>query len=234
MTKRVLLLSLFLFIFNQLTNAQDKAFQFGFKAAPNLGWVKPNAETYVGDGLKMGFSWGFVGDIHLMENYWFNTGFNVQFIRGAYHYPHQIPGTGGSSSYITGTLNRALSAKYIQLPLVFRMKTEETNSIRFYGEIGFGLGFLFDAKASDSFYEDGLLIYETTKEDVHNQYRFLRESLILGAGLEYSLGASNKITTGLRFDNNFFDILKDQNTVDSSIEQKAISNFIELQVCFLF
>jgi hypothetical protein len=234
MIKKTLFFCIIFLIFIQLIHAQEKAFQFGFKAAPNLGWIKPNAEGYVGDGVKMGFTWGFIGDIHLMENYWMNTGFNVIFLQGAYHYPHQIPETDGSSSYIVGTLNRSLSTKYIQVPIVFRMKTEESNSLCFYGEIGFGLGFLIDAKASDSFYEDGVLIEETTKANVSNEYRLTRESLILGAGIEYSLGTSNKLTTGLRFDNNFFDILKDQNTVDSSIEQKAISNFIELQVCFLF
>lgn len=234
MTKRILILSVIFLSFSKLISAQEKAFQFGFKAAPNFGWVKPGSEGYVRDGVKVGFTWGFVGDIHLMENYWFNTGFNVQFIRGSYHYPHQIPGTGGSSSYIIGTLNRTLSAKYIQLPLVFRMKTDEINSITYYGEIGFGLGFLFDAKANDLFYKDGVLIEESTKKDVYNQYRFTRESLILGAGMEFSVGETNKLTTGLRFDNNFFDILKDQNSVDPSIEQKAISNFIELQICFLF
>jgi len=227
MLKRALLISAILFIFNQLADAQDKSFQFGFKAAPNIGWIKPNAEGYARDGVKVGFTWGFIGDIHLMENYWLNTGFNVIFMKGAYHYPHKIAGD-------KGILNRSLSTKYIQLPLVFRMKTNEISGFTFYGEIGFGLGFLFDAKATDSFYKDGIRVSETTKVDVRNEYRLLRESLILGAGLEFSVGETNKITTGLRFDNNFVDILKDQNTVNPSIEQKAISNFIELQLCFLF
>jgi hypothetical protein len=214
-------------IFSQFIQAQEKAFRFGFKAAPNLGWMKPNSEGYASDGVKMGFSWGFIGDIYLMENYWFNTGFNVIFLQGKYHYPY-------TDSETTGILNRSLSAKYIQLPLVFKMKTEEKNAMSFYGEIGFGLGFLIGANASDTFYEGSVLIDETIKADVSNEYRLTRESLILGIGMEYSLGSSNKISTGFRFDNNFFDILKDQNTVDSSIEQKAISNFIELQVSFLF
>jgi hypothetical protein len=52
--------------------------------------------------------------------------------------------------------------------------------------------------------------------------------------VEYPLGGSTFLTGGIRFDNNFIDILKDQNSLDSSIEQKGISNFIELQLGLLF
>lgn len=209
------------------SQAQEKAYRFGFKAAPNVGWIKPNSEGYIRDEAKFGFGWGFVADVFLIDNYWFHSGFNVHIIRGAYHYPHK---TGN----ITGVLNRSLSAKYIQLPLVFKMKTNEMQSIRYYGEIGFGIGFLFDAKAADTFTKNQEIISETSKSDVIRQYRFTRESLILGAGLEFSPGGNLLIQTGLRFDNNFADILKDQNSVDPSIEQQAISNFVELQISLLF
>jgi hypothetical protein len=227
MNKRILFIALIFIGLMNATQAQEKAFRFGFKVAPNIGWIKPNSEGYIRDEIKSGFAWGFIGDIHLIENYWFHTGFNVDFIRGAYHYPHKIDD-------VSGTLNRKLSSKYIQVPLVFKMKTNEINSIRYYGEIGFGLGFLFDAKAADSFYKNQVLISETEKTDVKKQYRVTRESLILGAGLEFSPGGDLLIQTGLRFDNNFIDILKDQNSVDSSIEQMAISNFVELQISLLF
>ena len=227
MSKRILFIALIFTGLLHSTHAQEKAFRFGFKVAPNIGWIKPNSEGYIRDEIKSGFAWGFIGDIHLIENYWFHTGFNVDFIRGAYHYPHKIDD-------VSGILNRKLSSKYIQVPLVFKMKTNEINSIRYYGEIGFGLGFLFDAKAADSFYKNQILISETEKTDVKNQYRFTRESLILGAGLEFTPGGDLLIQTGLRFDNNFVDILKDQNSIDSSIEQMAISNFVELQISLLF
>jgi hypothetical protein len=69
---------------------------------------------------------------------------------------------------------------------------------------------------------------------VSKELRFTRESLILGAGVEYPLGGSTFITAGLRFDNNFIDILKDQNEVYPDIEQIGISNFIEFQLSLLF
>ena len=99
--------------------------------------------------------------------------------------------------------------------------------------MGFGLGFRVDAKADDQFTADNSQ-HEVVTSDVGSQYRFTRESLILGAGVEYLLGGSTFITAGIRFDNNFIDIIKDQNKVDSSVEQKGISNLLELQIGLLF
>jgi hypothetical protein len=211
-------------------HAQQKAFQFGFKAAPSLGWIKPNSEGYARDGVKAGFNWGFVGEFFLMENYAISTGFNVIYTNGKFSYPDQQTVNGSATA---GETNRLLKLKYIQLPVILKMKTNDFNGIKIFAEIGFGLGFRTDAKAEDDFYANSRL-QQSKSSDVSNAVRFTRESLILGAGVEYPLGGSTFITGGIRFDNNFIDILKDQNSLDKSIEQKGISNFIELQLGLLF
>ena len=231
MNKKHLFILLFaLMMFAGSATAQQKAFQFGFKVAPSMGWIKPNAEEYNRDGVKAGFNWGFVGEFFLMENYALATGFNVIYLNGAYTYPAYYR---AGSAQIIGTNTRVLKAKYIQLPVILKMKTNDFNGIRFYGELGFGLGFKTDAKAEDKIYNGNVLVEESSG-DVSNELRFTRESLILGAGVEYPLGGSTFITAGLRFDNNFIDILKDQNEVNPDIEQIGISNFIEFQLSLLF
>ncbi|MDY0076026.1 MAG: porin family protein [Bacteroidales bacterium] len=228
--KRSLFTLLLVFVIVGSTIAQQKAFQFGFKVAPSIGWIKPNSEGYKRDGLKMGFNWGFVGEFFLMENYAVTTGFNVIYVNGAYRYP-DFQNIGGLN--LLGETNRLLKLKYIQLPVVLKMKTNEFNGIKLFGEIGFGLGFNVGAKAEDDFYFNEKK-QQSKSSDVSSVVRFTRESLILGAGIEYPLGGSTFLTAGVRFDNNFIDILKDQNSVDKSIEQKGISNFIELQLGLLF
>jgi len=218
----------------QTVRAQEKAFQFGFKLSPSLGWVSPSSDGYERDGLKLGFNWGFVGDIHLMENYVIHTGFNVVYLNGAYTFPFKQLSADGSGNEIVGEMNRFLRLKYIQVPVVLRMKTNEIKDVTYYGEVGLGLAFKTSAKADNTFYKDGNVIEAKKKHDVSDDYRFSRESLILGVGAYYNLGGSTKLTGGLRFDNNFFDILKGKNTVDTSIEQKAIANFIELSIGVLF
>ncbi|HOI32510.1 MAG: porin family protein [Bacteroidales bacterium] len=231
MNKKIhVILLMGLLITTNLASAQQKAFQFGFKVAPSMGWIKPNTVDYERDGVKAGFNWGFVGEFFLMENYAVATGFNVMYVNGAYTYPDKITNSVGS---IIGNTRRELHLKYIQLPVILKMKTNDFGGLRVYGEMGFGLGFKVDAKADDQFTEQTTQ-HEVVTSDVGSQYRFTRESLILGAGVEYLLGGSTFITAGIRFDNNFIDIMKDQSKVDSSVEQKGIANLLEFQIGLLF
>ena len=225
MKKQITLLFVGLFISISVLS-QEKAFHFGFKIAPAIDWIKPSSEKYANEGLKLGFNWGFIGDIYLMENYSIQTGFNVLYIGGSYSYPDKI--TQNESLFI-GTTTRDLQLKYIQVPAVFRMRTNEFDRFAFYGEAGLGLAFKTGAKANDSFISDQLE-QELSDQNVTKQYRFSRESLILGAGVYYNLGGSTRLFGGLRFDNNFFDIIKDQNTVDPKVANKGIANFIELNI----
>lgn len=234
MNKKILILILLLVGTNWAV-AQTKAFQFGFKIAPNIGWVKPDAQGYERTGTKAGFNWGFQGEFFLMENYFLNTGFNVIYLNGDYSYPHKRR---IENEAVEGMQERVLKMQYIQIPLILKMKTNEFNGFRVYGQVGFGLGFTLNAKADDVFIPDpnhgtlGRKSFEN--EDVKNEYRSTRESLLIGAGIEIPLGGATFLTAGLLFDNGFRDIMKDQNKIDVDIANKGITNFIELQISLLF
>lgn len=230
--KRILVFLVFVFLAGQLV-AQEKAFQFGFKLGPSIAWIKPTSDGYERNGVKAGFNWGFMADVNVMENYAIHSGFNVIYLNGAYSYPHKMK-LEGASDFTTGTMNRVLHLKYIEIPAVMRMKTDEVNEFTFYGEAGFGLGFCTGAKADDTFIDNQGT--STVKEgvNVNKQVKYSRFAMILGAGAYYNIGGSSKLTAGIRFNNNLFDILKDQNTVDPKIEHKGIANFLELQLGFLF
>ncbi len=234
MNKKILLLIMLISISSWAT-AQTKAFQFGFKVAPNIGWVKPDAQGYERIGTKAGFNWGFQGEFFLMENYFLNTGFNVIYLNGDYSYPHkQLI----NDEAVEGIQERLLKMQYLQIPLILKMKTNEFNGIKIYGQVGFGLGFTLNAKADDVFIpnpdQSTIGRQEEENRDVKNEYRSTRESLLIGAGIEIPLGGSTYITAGLLFDNGFRDIIKDQNAIDSSIAKSGITNFIELQISLLF
>lgn len=221
-------------VIGMMSNAmsQTKAFQFGFKVAPNIGWVKPDANDYERTGTKLGFNWGFTGEFFLMENYSFNTGFNVIYLNGKYSYPDQRNETGNA---FNGLNNREFRMQYLQLPAILKMKTNEFNNMRAYGQVGFGLGFLLRAKADDVFSPiGGGAAIEDNDIDVKSEFRNTRESFIIGAGLEFPLGGSTFMKAGLLFDNGFIDVFKDQNKVNPSVEQKGIMNFLELQISLLF
>ncbi len=45
--------------------AQNKPFQFGIKAGPNMGWFSTSADNYHNNGVDFGGSWGFIADFFM-------------------------------------------------------------------------------------------------------------------------------------------------------------------------
>jgi len=102
MKKKIMLAALLLVFTAPLLLSQNKAFQFGFKVGPNIGWIKPDAEGYERLGVDAGFAWGFVAEVFLLENYAMNTGFDVVYLNGSFSYPHQklVPASAGGHNVI--------------------------------------------------------------------------------------------------------------------------------------
>jgi len=202
--------------------AQEKAFRFGFHVAPNIGWLKPDAKGYSSDGPVMGFTWGLIGDFSLTENYFISSGFNLTFNNGKLKYPY---------AHDT-VLNRKYNIKSLEIPLVLKIKTNEFGKFRYFGKIGLGTSFRLSAKGKDEYTSGSVTMKETNNID--SDVRLLRESLIVGAGAEYSLTEDMSAFVGITFDNGFTNILKGKNTVNTSVDQYAITNYFELNVGILF
>lgn len=223
MNKKLFLLSIILVI-GFTANAQYKKFKFGLKAAPQISWIRTNVDGYSSDGAKLGFGWGFVTEMNFTENHSFATGFNVLFNGGKLQYP-DMSGTN------TGTMNRTYKLKAIEIPLTLKMRTNPIGDFQYFGQIGLGTSFQLDAKSEDQFTYNSTVI---TKEGNISNIAFLRESLIIGLGAEYTLDAGTTFGAGLTFNNGFTDILTGKNKVDGSLKEKGYINFLELSVFVLF
>jgi hypothetical protein len=146
MTKRYLLIvALFCFFLQQALFSQAKPFRFGLKVAPTVDWYSPSTEGYENDGAMFGFNWGFISDIALTDNYFFSTGFGIQHLNGKLKYEAL------NEDSIQGTLNRKYILRYVDVPLMIKMKTNKFDNIQYFGQIGFGLGFNVKSTAKDTF-----------------------------------------------------------------------------------
>jgi hypothetical protein len=230
MKKLVIALILASVFYNIQLMGQQKPFVFGFKAGPTMGWLKPDARGYDSEGLKAGFSWGFIADFFLMENYGIATGFDVVFLNGGLKMPASISEDGET---LEGTLRRDYKLKYLQIPVTLKMRTREMGIFRIFGQIGLGTNFLLGAKADDNFTPDSGTL-RSEEVDIYDDITFIRESLIIGAGVEISLGGSTRLITDVIFNNGFMDILKGMNSSDPTINNKAIANYLALEVGIVF
>jgi hypothetical protein len=236
--KKIILLAGICLLVSQMALSQVKPFRFGLKLAPNIGWVSPDSEDYERDGISPGFSWGFISDFTITENYFVGTGFNINYLHGKIQSPYKqvIIKDGDTISY-TGTLDRKLKLQYIELPVTLKMKTNKFDKLQAYGQIGFSMGFNVKAKTEDAFsYEDnsGNTGVETNEREISDELTLLKGALILGGGIEYYIDNSTSIVVGVNFSNGLSNILKGNNTADPSIEQRATTSYFELTLGVIF
>jgi len=212
--------------------AQHKPFQFGFKGAVNIGWMGSNAKGYENEGVNFGGAWGFVADIYMMENYSFTTGFDVVYLNGTLSYPYGFQDT--IDNITPGRMESEFKSKYIEIPVIFTMKTNEIGKLRYYGQIGFGMGFRLNTKADNTFTPDngGATIVEEGTDP--GLFKTTREALILGIGIEVPVSGSTYIRTGIKYDNAFINVMKGNNTFDFNLANNARNSFIELNLCVIF
>lgn len=201
--------------------------KFGFTIAPNVGWMKPDARDYESDGALFGFSWGFVSEFPMAENYYFTTGFNIDLNNGKLKYPEK---TGDA----TGIMYRKYNLKYLEIPLILKLRAPILSGPVFYAQIGLGAGMRIDAKAQGRFVPAGGNVILFEKDKITEEVNLLKASLLIGLGIEYPVGSYSKITAGFMFNNGFTNVLKGNNLANPSIEHNAASNFIEMKLGFLF
>ena len=215
----------------QQTKAQQKPFKFGFKLAPALSWLSPDSKHYDYDGNAFSFAWGFVADITIMEHYYLNTGFNVSYFSGHLKYDHQTT----ESDESKGTMYRNYNLRYIEVPISFKMKTNElVDKFSFFGLIGINTGINIRAKADETFKGSSSFSYTEDKVDIKNETRLFKASLLVGAGTEYEIDESVSIVIGVNFNNGFTNVLKGSNSVYTDIDAKAIPYYFELNLGVIF
>lgn len=237
MKKITVLLTLVSLLIVHTAVSQVKPFRFGLKVAPAITWVSPDSEDYENKGAQAGFSWGFISDITITENYFFGTGFNVNYLNGKISYPYQLVMVNGSDSTTqTGTMVSDMKLRYIDIPLTLKMKTNRFDNLQYYGQIGFSLAFNIKAKAEETFQYrvSGNYMSETNERDLTDETTLLKASLVLGGGIEYYIDNSTSIIVGITYYNGISNIMKGYNTVDEDVKQKATPHFIELTLGIIF
>jgi len=224
----------FILFFSLSTFSQEEpvsVVRFGLCATPNIGWIKPDTKDYSAEGSRFGFSYGIMGEFQIINNYLLSTGFNIKTTGGILKYPYQ---TGINNIPTDGILERQYSLKYIEIPFAIKMKTRQIGYFSYFGKFGLSTSFNIKAKADDNFTSADLTIVVSDNEDIEPDISFLRESLLIGAGLEYSLGGTTSLVFGLIYNNGFTDILTSKNKIDNSINENATSSYIEFNFGVLF
>jgi len=221
---------LVMILFSSALKAQDttKPFNFSVRVGPNVNWFKSNSDAVKGDGLSLGFTWGALFEFPLKDNFSYVGGFNIHFAGGKIDYM-------GLNQTIPVIVDEKYTLKYLELPVIIKLRTNEVDGVLYYGQVGLGTSFRLSSRVERSFIlppNSSSPNFESQALSSDNLTSFIRESLIIGIGAQYSLQKNLKLFGGLNFNNGFTDILKKgpYNTSDP----KVISNFVEFNFGLYF
>jgi len=228
MTKTTIRISIFLLLYCTAGSyAQNSPVRLGLKISPAISWMYPNEKDYNYNGIQAGVSFGFISEFYMTQHYAITTGFNFSFLGGSLQYPY-------AKSPDTGTMSRTYSFRYLEIPLMMKMKTKEYGNFSFFGQIGFGTNFLLRTKVNDNFSTQihGTISDKTTITT--NETSFIREAILVGLGTEYKIDESLSLILGLSYSNSLNNVLQGKNTKDNSLQNRSSLNYAELNIGILF
>ena len=221
----------------------QKSFRLGLNFAPSFAWLKPDVKNSVGKdiyttkgtGAKIGFSYGLAGEFAFGDNYAFSTGLFLTTNGGGLEYPDSI--SIDDTTMRSVTTIRKHNLQYVEIPLTLKLKTNEIGYITYYGKFGVGTAFLVKARANDVS-EDPNITLVVEDRDIRNKINFFRASLIIGAGMEYSLGGNTSFVASIIYNNGFTNVFQ-KNLKSITIEGEthkvqAKSAYLALNVGVLF
>lgn len=219
-------ISLLLF-FTNVVFSQESHIRLGLKVAPCISWMNPNEKNYVYNGSAAGISFGFISEFNFTEHYAITSGFNFSFLNGKLQFPYAI-------NPDTGILNRKYNFRYLEVPLMVKMKTKEYGNFIFFGHIGFGTGFNIRTKVTDDFMTQEHGTITETKNLNTSEVCFIREAILVGLGTQYKIDESLSLLVELSYSNSLNNVLLGKNTRDSGLTNRSSLNFFELNIGVLF
>lgn len=240
-----------------INSASAQGVKMGLSITPNASWMVSTDYDHVPGESQINFGFEFVTDFMFEENLAFSTGVHVF-------------NTGGNLSYLVVDavdddyllkVDRGYNLRYVEIPLTFKMRTKEIGYSTIYGRFGLGLGMNIRSEAEEARYRSWNEVsngvwahYSTTGSpvseiiEVQNDVRLFRSSMVVGGGVERSLGGTSSLVIGVNYNVGFSNTHKDitQVKIDnenvpvvvgnevSLSEMKGHDSFLELCVGLIF
>jgi len=205
--------------------------RLGLQGGTSVNWFKSETVGYESEGVTMGFSYGLNWEFVMAENYTFATGLNIVYFGGKLSYPIASEITVATPYMFE---ERKYNLQNLEIPFTLKMRTREIGYNSYFAKFGFAGSTNLNAKADIRQYNPGpgtSLLIEDKK--IKADIPLFRASMIIGIGVEHSLGGSTALVAGLNFNNGFTNMLRGKDYTNLR-NQKARANYVELTVGVIF
>ena len=222
---------------NNNTNNSKHLFHFGLKVAPDIAWFKPSDKSLTNNRAKLGFCYGLITEFGFSKNYAFSTGLEILNTGGKLGF--QNPTYYSTQNNDTVLTNRNYKLRYINIPLLLKLKSNQIGALTYFGQFGFDAAFLWKATSDDNI-TNIINGSATTLSDVdiYKGVDIARLALNVGLGAEYNLAGSTSLVFSVNYNNVFINALRNDsklgNSLNVKLKQSAVFNYVSLTVGVLF
>ena len=182
MKKQFFVLAFLMLPFAVLAQEQSPKLQLGFTVSPNLGWLQISNNTVPGmtsEAPRIGFSYGVLADLGFQKNYYFSTGLVVTAMNGKSSFTASNTGPGSDNAQFT------YKVRALEVPVSLKLKSNEFNGRRFYGQFGIATGVRLDAR-QDFVRSNATGTTFGENINITDQVNTFRLSLLTGGGVEWN------------------------------------------------
>lgn len=224
-----------IFIGSVLSQDDTKSFILSLKFAPSIDFMQPNTKDYKSDGVLLKYTYGLIGDIAIggSGHYFLDLGIQFKNTGGKLRYDDRVEITAGVPEF--AGVQRKYNINYVSLPVAFKLKTAQFGRLTYFGLFGIDNSIRVKAYADDTY--DRLAPntdIEINKIDIKEDVSLFKESIIIGAGTEYTISGNTKAYAGIVFYNGFTDVLKGSNGKFTDTKENALNKSIELMIGISF
>jgi len=186
----------------------DRKFRFGLQFNPNISWLKSNTSELESDGTKFSFSYGLAFEYFLSKNYLLSSGLVFSSLGGELNYEGVFNDNNGVN--VPTEVNQTYNIRYIELPTILKLRTNEIGYMTYYGVFGLRTGIKYKSSSDFSYLDINGGIKEEGKNTASDVF-FINTWLVVGAGAEYNLSGNTNISFGVTYNNGFI------NSLDSKV-----------------
>ena len=186
-------------------NAQQ--FRYGAHISPAIGFWKIEGDLYIPTGTKFGLQTGLIVEQTLgkAERFAITSGLNINISKGGFRTANANPDNTNVKEWFFNT-------KSLDVPLTMRLRSDKLNKTILFVQYGVNLGFTLSNEITN----------DTGKQaGTAFGYENLNTSLIMGAGIEYSITEKMSLLINAFFQNGIVNVLIDDANDDNMFPQQV-------------
>jgi hypothetical protein len=194
---------------------------FSIHFDPLISWFSTDSYDTRNDGVVPGFNFGISHNTYFSPNYSFSSGINIIKAGGRLinRETTQFELKNYSSAIFTIQPGEAITYRitYLSIPLGLKLQTNQVGYGRFFTDLGFAPEIVIGGRAD-------IPSIDIKGGNASPELNLFNLSFHIVAGMEYPLAGNNNLIVGVGFDNNLFDITRDNGDQPSNlVTQKSLS-----------